>query len=789
MAPCTPFRLLDFLFLNQQATHMSRLPRERLGLNLLFAALALILSPMHDLARASEDFLYEEEPYDQITLNAEHDGAVLKVLPMELPDRTVPPDPKDGMFRIQLVDRPQKAFDISFADIAKIELFEQLLVDRAAQLTEQGDFDAAYDYIQHLYVNYPKYAAVPALVQQYLTSNALASFRTDRYDDALMLLEEAYRIDPQRPGISKSIGSVANKWIESYFQEQDYVSVQWALDRMRTRYAEQQEQLIETWTNRLQQLAQQKLQEARKSHSEGRYRDAQTILREAFSAAPELAADRELVVELMQDYPIVAVGVMQPALTQDADRLDDWASRRSGRLVHRTLLERTGYGADGGQYACPWGGLTLSDDGRNLTFQIRNDPTVAPDETSLTGYDVAQLLLGPSGPLAYTTAPAWAQLAKSVTVQDVFQVHVELNRSHVRPEAFLRWAISPAEASSHNENFADGPYHIVESSEQKVIYATRGGYPLTGPTQPKEIVEQHFANVEQAISSLAQGSIDVVDRIPPRHLPSVQNRSSVVLERYDVPTVHLLIPNHRDRRLARPEFRLALLYGINRNLILERTILGDQKIDGCRVLSGPFPFGYGADDNIGYANDKEIVPRPFDPEMAIVLAHAFGKPTVKGAEETDESQPEPLILYYPDTELPRAACHAIAEQLTILRIPCSAKPLPRGATRPDSEWDLVYAELTMSEPVIDARRLLGTKGLARTSGHYLPSALRELDTATNWRQARESLHRIHRLVHDQVTVIPLWQIAEHFAYRNILNGVGSQPVSLYQNIERWQVER
>ena len=44
---------------------------------------------------------------------------------------------------------------------------------------------------------------------------------------------------------------------------------------------------------------------------------------------------------------------------------------------------------------------------------------------------------------------------------------------------------------------------------------------------------------------------------------------------------------------------------------------------------------------------------------------------------------------------------------------------------------------------------------------------------------------LHRLLHEDVTVLPLWQTLDHFAYRKTLAGVAAQPVRLYQNIEQW----
>jgi ABC-type oligopeptide transport system substrate-binding subunit len=61
-----------------------------------------------------------------------------------------------------------------------------------------------------------------------------------------------------------------------------------------------------------------------------------------------------------------------------------------------------------------------------------------------------------------------------------------------------------------------------------------------------------------------------------------------------------------------------------------------------------------------------------------------------------------------------------------------------------------------------------------------------LDAAQNWREVRERLAEVHRLVAGEMTIIPLWQTVNHFAYRRGSAEVGAQPVSLYQYIETWK---
>ncbi|MEA3342076.1 MAG: hypothetical protein U9R15_19090 [Chloroflexota bacterium] len=66
-------------------------------------------------------------------------------------------------------------------------------------------------------------------------------------------------------------------------------------------------------------------------------------------------------------------------------------------------------------------------------------------------------------------------------------------------------------------------------------------------------------------------------------------------------------------------------------------------------------------------------------------------------------------------------------------------------------------------------------------------ALRQLDWATDWPQVSAKLREIHRIAHNDVAVIPLWQLTDHFAHSRSLQGIGERPVMLYQNVEQWRI--
>jgi hypothetical protein len=55
-------------------------------------------------------------------------------------------------------------------------------------------------------------------------------------------------------------------------------------------------------------------------------------------------------------------------------------------------------------------------------------------------------------------------------------------------------------------------------------------------------------------------------------------------------------------------------------------------------------------------------------------------------------------------------------------------------------------------------------------------------------KVRARTQEVHRLVHYHLPILPLWQITDRFAVRNTIQGVTPNPVTLYQDIQRWRLK-
>ncbi len=492
--------------------------------------------------------------------------------------------------------------------------------------------------------------------------------------------------------------------------------------------------------------------------------------------------------EISRRYPVVKVGVTRPARDMDPRRADDWAARRTGRLRYRTLVEIQGYGPDGGEYLCPVGKVDVAPDSRTITITLQRGSRDSIAEL-FTGYDLANILLDMARPGGANMVPLWSQLVESIGVEDVYKVKVRLSQPLLNPVSLLQTPLG--QLSADDTTGPTNPYYISDGNLQQLRLVLNKNYVGRRPNQPMEIIEIYFDDPAAAVAALLADEIDVVDRLFPGDITNLKRKAGILVRPYAVPSIHFLIPNFQQPLMQQRAYRRALVYGISRQTILEQDLLGNQRINGCRVISGPFPPGVGTDDPLGYAYDERIRPRGYEPTLAITLAEVARSQLRAMATKTGAEPPaeRPLVLAHSAAAVPRLASAAISQYLSAIGIACEPRELRAGQTTPtDDDWDLLYVDMVVTEPMFDIRQLLGAEGMIAGGSSYLELALRRLGLVSNWQQARDTLHEIHRLAHEEVAVIPLWQLTEFFAYRDRIRNVAVSPLSLYQGVENWEVQ-
>jgi ABC-type transport system substrate-binding protein len=389
----------------------------------------------------------------------------------------------------------------------------------------------------------------------------------------------------------------------------------------------------------------------------------------------------------------------------------------------------------------------------------------------------------------------------------------------VRPEALLQ--IPPPKmltaGDSVNISLGTAPlFTVADRTPVQTIFAAATPASNEAPGRLQAIVERTLTDDEAAVAALLSADVDVLDRVPPWQIERLRAAPGIRVQHYQLPTVHVLIPNFDRPLLARREFRRALCFGIDRQWIVDRVLLAGGKFAGFEVLSGPFPTGLSLSDPLRYGYNSQLRPRPFEPRLAAILATvAWSGVQTAAAKEKDKAAPagtttggetreendqkstptdDPpladipeLVLAHPANAIARIACQSIQLQLTRVGIPVSLREFSADQLAAGKvDYDLRYAELAVWEPVTDARLLFGPKGLAGgLDSPYLHAALRRLDEASNWKEVRTRLAEVHEIAHHELPLIPLWQTVNYFAYHESMNGIAEEPILLYQDVGNW----
>lgn len=797
-----------------------------------FTAAAALLGAVHGFACAEDAKpadspqtnlrLFEQPPYDLIFLNAANNDAVLKVSPLPFPDRKKPsPLPRSGFLEVELFDRPGERFRAAWPQIVRIQLFEEILADEARRLIEQKDFAAAWDYIEYLHAEYPKVEGLDALRQQFWFEEAVALIDRKQFDRAYGNLRNLVEEKRDYPGLSEAVGRAVDGLVDRYLERSEYAAARQVVDGLAGLFPEHP--VVAGRRGQFQAEAASLLTETEAALQRGDFRKADLSARRMMAVWPQLPGAADCLRRVQTAYPRLRVGVMLAHGDLDPVSLTDWSARRSGRLAARCWAEWSGIGPEGGIYATPFHTMRSEDLGRRLVFTV-----TAPDRTGVGSRpavsDLAELFwtMGDAGDRRFFWP--WAGLSQELAAGSPGELIVQLRRPHVRPEVFLRhaavghWAAmagpqtiaasarTGGNAGDSGRSAEDGPaesggtlnvigpyvFDPASTSDfgpEVAVFLANDAYDERTPGRPAEIDEVAFVRGRDALAALRRGDLDAVDRINPWERGLLEGQADLEIRRYAAPLVHMLIPNVQRPLPADRDFRRGLLLGTDRERIL-RMLLDGRPEDGCRVISGPFPAGTRRADPLGYAYDDGIEPRPYQPAAALALLQV----AAAQARETARKQGRPLpdgnalTLCLPPHEIAREACREITRQWRLLGLEVRLiEASPRDSAPASEGWDFLYVEAAMWEPAGDVFRLFSLPLFDGRLSPYVTLSLARVTEAADWPEMSARLRAVHRAVHDDVAVLPLYQLADYFAIRKGIEEVPARPAVLYQDVEKWRI--
>ena len=732
--------------------------------------------------------LLQEEPHDLIFFKQSAGGGWVKAHLISFPGRT-PPSKPTGALKFQVVSIEGRDFAAKWNEIENIDLWEQRLERETKERISKGDFAGAYPFLSILIRDYPNRPGLREMRSDFLWNNAIDYAGKQNRNAALAMLEELRRYDPsyKRSSVIRAIDATLNQLLGAMIQEGKLDLAQQVLARLEEDFVGERISSIPKWNAEFLKMAMDKRKKALDALQRKDYRAARRFSRESVYLKPDIEGGKQLIEKIETIYPLVNVGVLQSASVFDPTRLDNWAARRAGRLVYRTLFEITEAGSEGGEYDFLFGSAEVSPTRMELDLFLEPEK-LRPPLDKANGFFVADVLAARAkldSPYYYSP---WAAAIDSIGLDGPKHVKCLLRRPHVLPNCLLQITVDGSWLGGEKGS-PTGDYRneSVSDDEARFVLVKK---PETD-TKPREIVEVRCESGNDAVSKLVQGRVDVLDQLFPADAIRLQDSRKIKVGTYPLPSVHMLVPCSDHEFMAQRTFRRALLYGIDRENILKGELLENLESDACQVVSGPFPAGLDANDPLGYGYDRKVKPRRYEPSLAQLLL-AMNKNQMKAAAERKnlpEPVEKPIRLAYPKSNLARVACDAIRTQWQLLGLEVEMVELPTGRTFPDEGTaDIVYISAAVWEPIIDARRLLGPEGLAASNDQMVGLGLRRLEEAKTWGSVAEALKEVHLITNNELPILPLWQMVDFYAHRVDLLGVGTDIVSLYQNAENWRFE-
>ncbi|MDB4778197.1 ABC transporter substrate-binding protein [bacterium] len=756
--------------------------------------------------------LVDKEPFDQVFLDKSNEYAVLDILPLvRIPSK---PFPDRGTLVFELSGNDEFKLELPWVSIIDYKSFKDLLLEEAELLLEAENYARAFRNLLYVYDRGGKNdPALRKQLRRVLIRDGKENFESGNHSLALSIFEDIYQTTNERIDNTRPIDMIMRGYdlmISERFDRGEYEGVRVILSTVERKYGDAVMKLQDRWSKRLRERNREFFEQAEQAISSGDAQEAHSAARRAIYAAPDDPESAKLLNRVIEDYPLVYVGVSQTSPNGgDPTRTENWAARRMGRLTQRTIIEFDGLSDEGGRYRFLNGTFERVDDvGMMYKFRLSNESIFGIPP--ITAFQLSQQLLERADPESPLYFEPWGKVVGPISIEDADTVLLELRIPFVRPEALLQ--VPYESAGPDGVPIQNGPYIVTGQEGNLTQFSRNPQYKVSPSAQYPEMVEVQYANLSEAVDALLKGDIDVIDRVPLQNLRELSRNPNVQLSKYIVPSVHMLIPNIRNDFMKSLDFRSGLFRAIDRQGILTESIAAGREVSGCELLTGPFPLGTDDNDQIGYAYNPKIAQVNDDIVLATVLISVVkgqledrarekraaerikennGQPPAADqidAEEVIRLEYPELILAYPKGEVSRVTCQSIRRMWGEIGIKVTLRELPEGQTAPeDNEYDFLYVEVAMSEPLTDIEAIFGNQGIAKNLSAPVQQLVRKLSYSTSWQKAGRNLRQMHRQVLNNVAVIPLFQIQEYFAYRKNVKNIGRDLVNLYENIDEWEV--
>ena len=700
-----------------------------------------------------------------------------------------PVEPEETLV-IHALEGEPRDFRVKLESIKSVEYFEDMLLADSERQIAAGEFTKAFERLLLVKLRDPNWKGLEDAVNRLLFAEGSATLRDDDRR-GLQLLNDLLARKPDYPGLVERLLTAFHNKIDQAIAARDFFVGRQLLREMARIGAGHGEttRARAKFVNRAQALA----ADASKSQQPDVKLDR---LAEALQVWPELdGGDRAYQEAFRQDSTVwVAVDDLP-------DPVGPFARTPSGsrvsRLIYLPVLatddEAALRGEVTGQLLADW---KLSEVGRVWRIDLKPIFRWSDDSRPVSAIDLARSLADHATPDSPGFNARWADLLDRVTVLDENRLEVQLTRSTAKPATWLLEPVGPAHAGSDGwvstvaqgrRPVGDGPFVWREANSTATTFEAARLAPSEIQPHLRRIVEVGAASTTLRLADLLQrGMVDLVERVPLAELPTIAQIPEIQIGTYQTPSVHRLALDGRTPALGNRKLRRALSMALDRATLLQDQILRKATPGvATRVASAPFVRG-------SFVADPNVPPLEYQPILA--------KGLVAAAVQELGGQPIRLTLEYPSIAEARATVPKMVEYFGLIGVRVEAIERSESdletSLQSGRAFNLAYRASRPLDPLRDAGPLLipaydsspSSGGFASAASPRILQLLIDLDRAPESQSARRLAIQIDRESRDELPVIPLWQVEDHYAWRSNLHGINPTTETLYQGVTAWEAD-
>jgi peptide/nickel transport system substrate-binding protein len=667
-------------------------------------------------------------------------------------------EPPPSEITIHLLKGDARDFKVRRINIKRIEYFEDMLLAEAERYRLVHDYARAFECYLRVQARVPGWPGLDDHVNRLLFDEGSAALGEGTGEDGLRILRELAARRPDYPGLADKLAAAYGSRIARAFELGLYAQgrkVLHDLELLAPGHAVVRE-ARERFLARARGLV------ARAAQKQGAERlDALT---EALRVWPELEGAAEQYARAFAELPTLDVAVLDvPRAAGPYVRCP--ADERISSLLYLPILasadEDAAQGKQPGQLAAR---LESAELGRRLTLALR--PLASAG-------DVVRALVSQTEPGAPNYRARWADLLDYAQALDDSKVEFRLARPLLKLEA---WLMIPV---------GSGRFRRVAASDQRIELRAVGSPQFADRPGVLRVRETRYPTARATVGALLRGEVSLAAHVPPDRTAELAAMPELKLGKYAQPSLHRIALDGRNPALRNRTLRRGLSIAIDRKALLEETLLRRPADAVSRVADGPFARG-------SYADAVGVQPLESDPLLARML--------VAAARKELGGEPIKLKLEYPAAPEPQAVVPKLVEALTQAGVEVTAVERPESELeaelRAGRKFDLAYRAGPCLEPVLEAGALIcpgidappDADPLSSVASPRILQLLLELERAPEWPTAKGIALEIDRQCRDELPILPLWQLEDHFAWRTRLEGPAAVVDHLYQDIEMWKIE-